>query len=196
MQGLGRKPQSKILWRFKEYEESFFFEEKTLKIQSVLSSLQREGPPGEGDGLKQLGSSWLGRRELVQSLHEWKLCSLAKHGSWKRSKSKYGQHWPSLVEKVNTPTGFQHTWDSGGQGGSLNRVLWEAQGWSSLSSPLAGLVSCQEPEPLWWAGSQETTGPGSKPLHPSCTESSCASWTMTENLPSHLDNPAAVFHIS
>ena len=32
--------------------------------------------------------------------------SLAKHGCCKRSKGKCGQHWPSLVGKLDTATGF------------------------------------------------------------------------------------------
>ena len=44
---------------------------------------------------------------------DWRLCPLANHGSQKMGKGKYGQYWPSLVEKLDTPIGSQNSWNSG-----------------------------------------------------------------------------------
>ena len=44
---------------------------------------------------------------------DWRLCPLAKHGGQKRSKGKCGQQWLSLVGRLDTPTAFWCTWDSG-----------------------------------------------------------------------------------
>ena len=64
-------------------------------------------------------------RGIELHMCDWKLDPLAKHGSQKRSKGTYGQHWPSLVGRLDTPTGFWRTWDSGGD--VWNRACWKAK---------------------------------------------------------------------
>ena len=83
------------------------------KIISSLSSLQRHQPPEEGNCPRQLSSFWLSRRELVQSMHGSRLCLLMQLGTQKRGKDKHSCHYPLLVKKMDTPTGFWSTGDSG-----------------------------------------------------------------------------------
>lgn len=70
-------------------------------------------------------------------MSDWGCCLLAKHGSQNWGKGKYGQLWPSLVEKLDTPTGFQSTWYSGE--GLLNSRQKEAAALALLAACLLGL---------------------------------------------------------
>ena len=71
------------------------------------------GAPRGGKLLEATDQLLTGRRELVQSVCGSRLCPVVKRGGWKWGKDKYGQHLPSLVEKLDIPKGFRSAWDSG-----------------------------------------------------------------------------------
>ena len=68
------------------------------------------------------------------SMCDWRLCPRAKHGGQKRGKGKRGWHWPSLVGRLDTSSGF---WVHGILGEDFkNRVCWKAKRQSVLFPPL------------------------------------------------------------
>ena len=92
-------------------------------------------------------------------MHDWRLRPLAEHGTRKCSKGKHGQHWSSLVRRLDTPTGFRTEGILGED--FRNRVHQKAKSQSVLSPPPSeGHVDGHQQACQWWPGWTREQRPG------------------------------------